>query len=60
MAYAPPNYAPNHAPLQYETRPVNFGDREEEEVAAHSTQSPDAATALTGYTSGITVPYSGR
>lgn len=56
MAYAPPNYPP----LQYETRPVNFGDREGDEYPARSTQSPDVATTLTGYTSGITVPYSGQ
>lgn len=56
MAYAPPD----HPPLQYETRPVNFRDRDEsDEYPPHSTQSPDVATTFTGYTSGITVPYSG-
>ena len=56
MAYAPPN----HPPLQYETRPVNFRDDGGNEYLAHSTQSPDVATTFTGYTSGITVPYSGQ
>lgn len=56
MAYAPPD----HPPLQYESRPVNFRDHDEsDEYPPHSTQSPDVATTFTGYTSGITVPYSG-
>ena len=57
MAYVPPTYG---SP-QYETRPVNFGDRDGgDEYPAHSVRSPDVATTLTGHTSGVTVPYSGE
>ena len=55
MAYAPPD----HPPLQYETRPVNFRDSVEGDEYPHSTLGPEVATTFTGYTSGITIPYSG-
>lgn len=52
MAYPPPNY---------ETRPVKFNDSQDEffrDDVNDARHNNDRASVLTGWTSGITVPYS--